>query len=280
MNRRLPACVVVAACACVPSGQGGNPSPGTSGASGTMGGGAPAMDAPGAAGSGGSPTSSPIDVSSSQLLTVVSTSWDAVPATLRRYERSGATWAAVGDPVPVVLGKSGLGWGVGLHPPVGDGGPGKHEGDGRSPAGIFALGSAFGYASASAAAWISMPYVEATADLECVDDPASAHYNTLVHRSAIASVDWSSSETMLRSDALYRWGLFVEHNAHPPVAGAGSCIFVHLWSGPASSTVGCTAGDEAEIRAVLAWLEPERHPVLVQLPQAVYDARRVEWALP
>jgi hypothetical protein len=224
---------------------------------------------------------SPFDPASSQLVTVVSDDWDAVPATLRRYE-IGETWTQVGDPVPVVLGKTGLGWGRGLSttPPPSDA-PMKKEGDGRSPAGAFSLGSAFGYAPPSEAGFLKMPYLQATPDLECVDDPSSSHYNTLVYRSTIAKPDWSSSEIMKRPDALYRWGLFVNHNASsPPTPGGGSCIFLHLWSGADSATVGCTAGDESKMKTVLGWLDPAKHPILVQLPKSAYATLRATWALP
>ena len=75
------------------------------------------------------------------------------------------------------------------------------------------------------------------------------------------------------------WLGVVATNACTPT-GAGSCIFLHIWSGPSSSTIGCTATDEAQVKAVIAWLDPAAHRVLVQLPQAVYDARKSDWALP
>ena len=222
----------------------------------------------------------PVNPATTQMLTVITDSWTGVPATLQRYQTAGSDWAPVGEPVPVVVGKSGLGWGRGLVAAPSDGGPVKQEGDGRAPAGIFLLASVFGYAPPDQATWVSMPYVHATADLECVDDPASSHYNTLVAKSGVANVDWKSSETMKRNDALYRWGVFVNHNTSPTVAGAGSCIFLHLWRGPKSSTVGCTAGEEAKMKEVFGWLDPKKEPVVVQLPRAVYDAQRSAWSLP
>ncbi len=264
--------------------------PGTSGSGGTTHGGAGGTGGTSAAGgtsgsggaSGGGGATSPIGADATELVTVVSASWTSVPATLRRYDRTGpgSAWTPVGAPVPVVLGNAGLGWGIGLAPATGEAGPIKHEGDGRSPAGAFSVSTAFGYAAPSNATWLSLPYLQATSDLECVDDPASSHYNTLVYRSQVGSVDWNSSEHMLRPDALYRWGLFIDHNSSPPKPGAGSCIFLHLWSGPSSSTVGCTAGEESQIKTVLGWLDPAKHPVIVQLPQVVYDAHRAAWALP
>jgi len=261
--------VVATLSACAPSG--------TTGANAAGGGGGVA--GVGGVGGGGA-KASPIGAETTQLLSVVSEDWSSVPAAMQRYERAPeGDWQASGSPIPVVLGKSGLGWGRGLHPAANDG-PDKQEGDGRSPAGIFSLGTAFGYAPLAEAGWMKLPYVQATADLECVDDPGSSHYNQLVHRNAVTSVDWSSSEKMLRPDALYGWGLFVDHNVAPTVPGAGSCIFRHIWSGASSSTAGCTATAETELEAVIAWLDPAAHPVLVQLPRAAFDAHRSDWSLP
>jgi L,D-peptidoglycan transpeptidase YkuD (ErfK/YbiS/YcfS/YnhG family) len=262
--------LVIIACACTQTG------PTNSGASGASGGGSSSTG-----GAAGAASVGPIGAASLQLVTVVSADWTSVPAMLQRYERSSnAAWATVGASVPVVLGKSGLGWGDGLHPLANDGAPKKQEGDGRSPAGLFSLGSAFGYSPPSEATFLALPYLQATADLECVDDPSSSHYNQLVYRSTVANVDWSSSEKMSLAGDAYRWGLFVDHNVSPIVPGDGSCIFLHVWSGPSSSTVGCTASDESELKTVLGWLDPAKHPMLVQLPAAVYSARQAEWQLP
>ncbi|HEX9102120.1 MAG TPA: hypothetical protein VF997_07950, partial [Polyangia bacterium] len=42
------------------------------------------------------------------LVTVVTTDWAATTGELRRWERDGDRWRAVGAPVAVVVGKSGL----------------------------------------------------------------------------------------------------------------------------------------------------------------------------
>ncbi|HEX9187014.1 MAG TPA: hypothetical protein VGB87_08080, partial [Vicinamibacteria bacterium] len=79
---------------------------------------------------------SPLPAESRQVVLSVSAGWDATRALLQAYERAGAdaSWTPVGAPIEASLGRSGLGWGRGLHPP-GLEGPGKREGDGRSPAG-------------------------------------------------------------------------------------------------------------------------------------------------
>lgn len=217
---------------------------------------------------------------SRQLILVTTRDWDAVGGTLRRFERrnSKAEWRQVGDAIPVVVGRSGLGWGAGLNTETGDG-PSKKEGDGKSPAGVFSLGTAFGFAQASEAAWLKLPYTPLDDATECVDDTNSRRYNLIVERGDAGDVDWKSSERM-REVSGYRWGVVVEHNASPRVPGRGSCIFLHIWSGPSNGTAGCTAMEQSNLEATLRWLDAKKNPVLVQLPEAVYARLRSSWKLP
>ena len=218
---------------------------------------------------------------SRQLILVTTRDWGAVPGTLRRFERKGrgGSWAQVGEAVPVVVGRNGLGWGVGL---VGAGsadGPSKKEGDGKAPAGAFPLGPAFGFAPRAEASWLRVNYTPLTPTVECVDDAASRRYNLIVDREAVGAADWSSSERM-RAFEGYRWGLVVGHNAQPPVAGRGSCIFLHIWAGPDKGTAGCTAMREESLERLLRWLDPKKRPLLVQLPEEEYARLRDAWRLP
>jgi hypothetical protein len=223
--------------------------------------------------------------SSTQLLVVTTSDWEAVDGRLQRYHRAapGKPWQPVGEAVPVVIGKKGLGWGSGIVPadelrPPDSSDPIKKEGDSKAPAGIFRLSRVFGYAEQEPLGW-RMPYLNLTPSVECVDDSASKFYNQVVDRSQV-SADWNSSEHMLRSDDLYRWGIVVDHNAGPAKAGDGSCIFLHIWRGPGQGTVGCTAMPEEQIQAILSWLDPKRKPVLVQLPSAQYHRLQHEFHLP
>jgi D-alanyl-D-alanine dipeptidase len=235
------------------------------------------------------PDPTPIPDSTRQLVVVTTADWSATAGTLRRYERAGGGWRAVGEPVAVAVGRSGLGWGRGLHggPPE-NGDPVKAEGDGRATAGAFRLSAAFGDAEHEPT---GLPYVQTGPDVECVDDPASGAYNLVLERTAAA--DWRSHEEMRRSDGLYRIGVVVAHNgagvsadlvptaAGPAtVAGGGSCIFLHVWRGPGSTTAGCTAMPDGALQNVLAWLDAGAAPVLVQLPQSEADRLRGPWGLP
>ncbi|HMC31124.1 MAG TPA: L,D-transpeptidase family protein [Candidatus Angelobacter sp.] len=219
-----------------------------------------------------------------QLIVVMTADWNSSQATLRRYSRGNIRmpWKPVGEPIAVMIGKNGLAWGKGaigvnaLAAKPED--PVKKEGDGRAPAGVFYLGRAFGYTTKPMPGW-KMPYVYLNSSVECVDDSASKFYNQIIDRSTIAP-DWNSSEQMLRNDDLYRWGVLVEHNSSPAQAGAGSCIFMHIWRGPRQPTVGCTAMPQADLESLIAWLNPASTPLLVQLPTAEYEKLREGWRWP
>jgi L,D-peptidoglycan transpeptidase YkuD (ErfK/YbiS/YcfS/YnhG family) len=184
-----------------------------------------------------------------------------------------------GNAIPVVLGKNGLGWGLGLVDAKERAGPRKIEGDNRAPAGIFHLGPAFGYAPAPSAHWIKLPYVPLTKTTEGVDDPGSHYYNQLVDRSKVARVDWHSSEQMRRAGDLYKWGVFVAHNP-AATSGAGSCIFLHIWKNSSTPTTGCTAMAERDLVELLRWLDPAAQPILVQMPRADYQTFQTQLRLP
>src|SRR6476620_6189952 len=82
-----------------------------------------------------------------QCLVVTTGSWSATEGRLIAFSRNNkGMWNPAGIEAPVRLGRAGLAWGRGIV----DGGkrpePHKIEGDNKAPAGIFQLGTAFGYA--------------------------------------------------------------------------------------------------------------------------------------
>jgi len=229
---------------------------------------------------------------STQMIVVTTPGWNAVEGTLRRYERGTPheTWRPVGEPIPIVVGQKGMGWGLGViatddlkvrlaSDPV------KKEGDGRSPAGVFSLGTAFGDAPQPLPG-LKTPYLQLTPSIECVDDSGSKYYNRVVDRST-AVPDWKSSEHMLSVGEAYHWGIVVGHNGgdmmlqgYPPVPGSGSCVFLHIWSGPTRGTAGCTAMSQNELTTLLTWIDPTHKPLLVQLPAPGYAQLARRWGLP
>ena len=216
-----------------------------------------------------------------QLVLVTTDGWDASAGRLRRYQRDGGAWREVGAATPVTVGRNGSAWGLGLHPSQSEG-PQKREGDGRAPAGVFALGTAFGYGASAAT---PMPYQAMGADDYCIDVNASPLYNRIVDAGQVGQAAVAESTEPMRrdlhagGDQRYRLGLVIEHNPQRQ-AGAGSCIFAHLWKAPGEPTAGCTAMADPAMEALLAWLRPQRHPVFVLLPEAELRRLRQDWHLP
>jgi L,D-peptidoglycan transpeptidase YkuD (ErfK/YbiS/YcfS/YnhG family) len=221
---------------------------------------------------------SPLD-GARQLVLVVTPGWDSTSGTLRRFARDDASgaWRAVGVAVPIVVGRTGVAWDNSQARPLA-GEPVKREGDGRSPAGAFALDTAFGFSIRQVVPWIRLPYVQLRTTTECVDDSRSVHYNTIVNRDSVPRVDWGSSERMREIDQ-YAYGVHVAYNA-PPKPSRGSCIFLHIWAGPRSVTAGCTAMEESALRELMGWVDPGRRPMLVQLPSSALARVQRDWALP
>lgn len=226
------------------------------------------------------PSDGPAWSRSRQLVLVTTPDWNATTGTLRTYERDGGAWREQGDGVPITVGRSGSAWGLGLHPAQ----PGmqKREGDGRAPAGVFAIGEAFGYEPEAGTA---LPYTQMQATSWCMDVVESPLYNRIVDAKRVgeAAVEGSSEPMRLdlhkAGDQRYRRGFVILHNAQA-AKGAGSCIFAHLWGKPGQPTAGCTAMAPESMQRLYAWLRPEARPVFVLLPQAEYARLRDAWKLP
>ena len=218
--------------------------------------------------------------SSSQLIVVTTPDWNAVDGQLQLYQRTSSSgpWQTLGAPIHIVVGKGGMAWGIGVMPMHRSGDPIKQEGDLKSPAGIFRLGSAFGYAPQEPEGW-KMRYTPLTPSTDCVDDPQSRFYNQILDSSTVA-VDWKSAEHMRDAGDAYRWGLVIDHNADSPKPRGGSCVFMHLWGGAGHGTAGCTAMPEPQVKSILAWLDPQAHPLLVQMPLRQYRQAEKSLHLP
>ena len=216
-----------------------------------------------------------------QLIVVTTPRWDAPSGQLRAFERSGDGWKPHGAAFAVALGRTGSAWGIGLHPRQ-DEGPQKHEGDGRSPAGIFAIGPAFGYADHLDGA---MPYLPMLATSYCMDVPASPLYNRIVDATKVGAEAVKGSTEAMRldlhnaGDRRYREGFVIEHNP-ANVPGQGSCIFAHLWRTAGEATAGCTAMEPQRMSDLLAWLRPDAKPLFVLLPDTEYQRLQQAWGLP
>lgn len=217
-----------------------------------------------------------------QLVLVTAADALADKGTLRRFARTGpgAPWVEAGQPVPCRLGRKGLGQGRGLAAAL-PGGPVKREGDGRTPAGVFPIPAAFGYASAedAARAGVRLPYVAVSDRTSCVTDAGSPLFGKVVGPGERPE-GGVRQDRMVRDDGANAWGVVIGHNAGAADPQAGTCLFLNVRpaGGPAT---GGSVGIPAEAAAALAaWLDPTAKPVVAVLPEAETRTLGASWGLP
>jgi L,D-peptidoglycan transpeptidase YkuD (ErfK/YbiS/YcfS/YnhG family) len=217
---------------------------------------------------------------SSQCLVGIADGWDSSKVTLTLYEKKGGAWKPAAEAWSGRLGKSGLVWGLGLHP-VPAGGAVKKEGDLRAPAGVFEIGGAWGR-EPSIRKHPKLFYRQVTSRDLWVEDPGSDQYNRNVILKQEPATAWEKKQQMKQNDAAHVLKLFIAHNAPPKVVpNAGSSIFFHVWRGAGSRpTAGCTTMDEAKLRWLISSIDPTRRPIYVLLPKAEYGNYRDAWKLP
>jgi L,D-peptidoglycan transpeptidase YkuD (ErfK/YbiS/YcfS/YnhG family) len=225
-----------------------------------------------------------VPANSRQLIMAIADEWDSKHVILRRFSRvaSGA-WKQQGDEWTGRVGKNGLAWGRGLHlhDPLPPGVTDKVEGDGKAPAGVFDLGTIFGYA-ANVERNPNTEYVQVTDHDLLVDDPTSPLYNSYVHLDHAASTPWEIANMMNLNDPAHELKVFVKHNKDPqPLPGKGSAILLHIERPNENSfTVGCTAMPRQRMFDLVKWLDGDARPLYVLLPQQKYADVAKSWGLP
>ncbi|WP_115717106.1 L,D-transpeptidase family protein [Gallaecimonas mangrovi] len=216
-----------------------------------------------------------------QLIVITTDAWQSTQGQLRTFEKKQHHWQPGPVQTAVSLGRSGLAWGLGIYPKTAKT-PQKVEGDGKTPAGIFQLGTSFGYAKALNTA---LPYLATTASSYCMDVPQSPYYNQLINSDKVGEKAVEGSTEPLRldlktaGDMRYQEAIVVKHNP-ANIAKAGSCIFLHIWKAPGVTTAGCSAMPKPAMDALLAWLTPESEPLLVVMPKAIYEKMAIKWKFP
>lgn len=214
-----------------------------------------------------------------QLLVSVANSWDSNRANMWCFYKTAEGWKTTRtEPIPVLFGKNGMAWGKGVLP-VQPEGTMKREGDRRTPAGLFELGTVFGYGS-SIPGGGSYPYNQVDRWDAWIDDPSNKYYNQHFEASPSNKPSWFESQRMRLGDYAYRYKIEVRHNSDPPVAGYGSAIFFHVRRGPDRTTHGCTTMTESNLVRVIRWLQEDQNPHYVALPRAEYLKVQALWKLP
>jgi len=231
--------------------------------------------------------SAQVPTNSKQMIIGIAPHKNSSHVTLSIFEKSAIGWRQQGAAWNGRLGKNGLAWGIGLHP-AGLRGLQKKEGDGRSPSGIFKIGSgnsyAFGYAPAISKK-ANLPYKQITTKDLWVEDSKSKSYNQHILMGSEPKTKWEKDAQMRQGDYAHSLKLFIAHNEGTvekrAKAYAGSAIFFHIWrSNGAKATAGCTTVHPDQLKKLIAQIDPSKNPVYVLLTKEDYTKYRADWKLP
>lgn len=132
----------------------------------------------------------------------------------------------------------------------------KREGDGCTPIGTWPLRAVLLRPGRVTLPSLSLPWRWTRTDNGWSDDPVDPAYNRPVRLPR-----GYSAESLQRADALYDIIIVLGHNDAPPVPGAGSAIFFHLWI-DAKPTEGCVAVAREDMLGLLPRLKPNMSMVV------------------
>lgn len=174
--------------------------------------------------------------SATQVISVVGTGGSNT--TLSTWQKSGSDWAPVIGGAAAKVGSPGISGSYG-------------ESSSATPAGVFAITSAFGRQPDPGA---GLSYLRIDNSDWWVSDVNSPDYNTH-QRCARGTCPFneSTSENLGEHGAVYDYALVMDVNAQR-IPGGGSAFFVHVTNG--APTAGCVAIPANTLVSMLRWVRP------------------------
>ncbi len=189
-----------------------------------------------------------------QVLIVDAPAAASTTATLTAYENDGAGWYQVFGAMPAVDGANG--WLPGQS---------RSAGDDTTPEGMYAIGSTMYGTNADPGT--RFPYHQLVCGDWWDEDSTSSTYNTFQHVACGTTPPYADeSEALWTEGNAYPSMAVIDYNT-PPTGPLGSGIFLHADTG--SPTAGCVSLPLSDLDAVLDWLNPALHPVIVMGPDSV-----------
>ena len=203
--------------------------------------------------------------SAEQVIIVSSSDLHSARARLSAYEKSAdGRWIAIEKDVPAFVGARGI-----------VAGADRRQGTNTTPAGTYAITSAFGRKPNPGTtlpyvhidtndAWTYNPKVPATYNLFQSAPVSWRSYGGYVEHlwdlgrqyNYVAVLDYNLSTGTITTDARG-----VRHTNQPADTRAGGGIFLHVSKGV--PTAGCISINESAMRHVMDWLDLAKHPVIV-----------------
>jgi L,D-peptidoglycan transpeptidase YkuD (ErfK/YbiS/YcfS/YnhG family) len=189
-----------------------------------------------------------------QVLVVDAPSAASTTATLTAYENDGSGWYQVFGAMPAVDGANG--WLPGQS---------RSAGDDTTPEGMYAIGPTMYGTDADPGT--KFAYHQLVCGDWWDEDSSSPTYNTFQHVACGTTPPYAAdSEALWTVGNAYPSMAVIDYNT-PPTGPLGSGIFLHADVG--APTQGCVSLPLGDLDAVLDWLNPARHPVIVMGPDSV-----------
>jgi len=189
-----------------------------------------------------------------QVVVVDAPSFSSTTATLYTFENDGSGWYQEFDPMAAVDG--GSGWVLG---------PMRHEGDDATPAGIYPFADTI-YGTQPDPG-VQYPYHQLVCGDWWDEDSSDPGYNSFEHVACGTTPAFANaSEALWTEGNAYPSMIPIGYNT-PAIGPLGSGIFLHTDIGV--PTQGCVSLAYPDLIAVLDWLNPALHPVIVMGPDSV-----------
>ena len=212
---------------------------------------------------------------SAQLLVVTGRAKTSTYATLRAFEK-GADGAWRQRFAAMAARNGSRGWVAGTR---------RRQNTGTTPQGTYRISTAFGLAVNPGT---RLPYRRADGNDHWVGDPRDPRTYNLFQPSASAKRTWrntaATAERLAAYPAQYRYAAVIDFNrpaaatvswsarwseyvtSKPVNTSRGSAIFLHV--NGRGATAGCVSLKQADLVAVLRWLDPAKRPRIVMAPAA------------
>jgi L,D-peptidoglycan transpeptidase YkuD (ErfK/YbiS/YcfS/YnhG family) len=191
-----------------------------------------------------------LPAATSQVVIAYASGFSSTTGTLETYQKVGGVWQPALRAMPMYLGTRGFR-------------DAKTEGDLSTPTGVYRIGATmYGIAGNPG---VRYAYHQLVADDYWDENSASPGYNGFVH----GTDPGGGSEKLWSTTPQYTYFAVIDYNI-PVVAATparGSGIFLHVSAGRA--TAGCLALAQADLVAVLRWLNPAASPRIVMAPGPV-----------
>jgi L,D-peptidoglycan transpeptidase YkuD (ErfK/YbiS/YcfS/YnhG family) len=203
-----------------------------------------------------------------QVIVVTAPTWASTRGTLTAWERTSSGWRKVVNATPALLGSRGMA-------PAAT----RRQATGTTPAGTFAITSAFGRRADPGAqlpyrqltTWDAWPYNPTDPSTYNVFQDAKLSWDSYgrnvehlwdfgMQYDYVAVLDYNLPQGPVTTDAKG-----IRRASQPANTSAGGGIFLHVSNG--RTTAGCIAVSRKVMRTILRWLKPDAHPVIVVGPQ-------------